>query len=318
MRPPPFVKRASTAMLKRILREPLVHFLALALLIFAAHGLLRTGADAPEKIVVSASKIEQMAKVFTKTWQRSPTADELKGMIDDYVKEEILVRQALELGLDRDDTVVRRRLRQKMEFLNAADAVPVTVTDPELEAYLEANPATFATDAKLAFEQVFLNPARHGDTIAEDAAALLAKLAATTRPTPLRLAMSPCFPRQFCTQARRRSTRPSAETLRTRSKRLRSVSGRDRSPAASVSIWSGCRSMRQARCQNSRTSATTWQGSGKTPSVPNLSSNASANCSLATRSASKPPLPRGTADETALCPSRLADPPAARRFRYRS
>lgn len=187
MRPPPFVKRASTAMLKRILREPLVHFLALALLIFAAHGLLRTGADAPEKIVVSASKIEQMAKVFTKTWQRSPTADELKGMIDDYVKEEILVRQALELGLDRDDTVVRRRLRQKMEFLNAADAVPVTVTDPELEAYLEANPATFATDAKLAFEQVFLNPARHGDTIAEDAAALLAELRSNDTADPASL-----------------------------------------------------------------------------------------------------------------------------------
>lgn len=187
MRPPPSVKRASTAMLKRILREPLVHFLALALLIFAAHGLLRTGADAPEKIVVSASKIEQMAKVFTKTWQRSPTADELKGMIDDYVKEEILVRQALELGLDRDDTVVRRRLRQKMEFLNAADAVPVTVTDPELEAYLEANPATFATDAKLAFEQVFLNPARHGDTIAEDAAALLAELRSNDMADPASL-----------------------------------------------------------------------------------------------------------------------------------
>jgi len=96
-------------MLKRILREPLVHFLALALLIFAAHGLLRTGADAPEKIVVSASKIEQMATVFTKTWQRSPTADELKGMIDDYVKEEILVRQALERSSPRPGSARRRR-----------------------------------------------------------------------------------------------------------------------------------------------------------------------------------------------------------------
>ena len=124
-------------MLKRILREPLVHFLALALLIFAAHGLLRTGADAPEKIVVSASKIEQMAKVFTKTWQRSPTADELKGMIDDYVKEEVLVRQALELGLDRDDTVVRRRLRQKIEFLNAADAAPHSRDEPTSASPLE-------------------------------------------------------------------------------------------------------------------------------------------------------------------------------------
>ncbi|WVT71821.1 peptidyl-prolyl cis-trans isomerase [Sinorhizobium chiapasense] len=181
-------------MLKRILREPLVHFLALALLIFAAHGLLRGGADAPEKIVVSASKIEQMATVFTKTWQRSPTADELKGMIDDYVKEEILVRQALELGLDRDDTVVRRRLRQKMEFLNAADAAPLTVTDPELEAYLAANPSTFATDATLAFEQVFLNPARHGDTIAADAAALLAELRSNDTADPAALGDASLLP----------------------------------------------------------------------------------------------------------------------------
>ncbi|MBD9649915.1 peptidyl-prolyl cis-trans isomerase [Ensifer sp. ENS09] len=163
-------------MLKRIRREPLFHFLVVALLIFAAHDLLRRGADAPDKIVVSVAKIEQMATVFAKTWQRPPNKDELKGMIDDYVKEEILVRQALQLGLDRGDTVVRRRLRQKMEFLSAADSAPLTATDPELEAYLAANPAAFTTSATLAFEQVFLNPSRHGDTIAKDAEALLAEL----------------------------------------------------------------------------------------------------------------------------------------------
>jgi hypothetical protein len=181
-------------MLKRILREPLVHFLALALLIFAAHGFLRGDADHPDKIVVSASKIEQMATVFAKTWQRSPTTDELKGMIDDYVKEEVLVRQALDLGLDRDDTVVRRRLRQKMEFLNAADAAPVTATELELKAYLEANRKAFATDMKLAFEQVFLNPARHGDMMAKDAAALLAQLRSNDTADPAQLGDTSLLP----------------------------------------------------------------------------------------------------------------------------
>lgn len=181
-------------MLKRVLREPLVHFLALALLIFAAHGLLSGGADTPDEIVVSAPKVEQMATVFTKTWQRPPTADELKGMIDDYVKEEILVRQALELGLDRDDTVVRRRLRQKMEFLNTADAAPVTATEPELEAYLQANPAAFGTDPKLAFQQVFLNPGRHGDTIDDDAAALLDQLRSTAAADPASLGDASLLP----------------------------------------------------------------------------------------------------------------------------
>ncbi|MDX0525479.1 hypothetical protein BMJ29_33080 [Sinorhizobium medicae] len=166
-------ERVSTIYLKRVLREPLVHFLALALLIFAGYGLLGvdTG-DKPDTIVVTAPKIEQMATVFTKTWQRPPTAEELKGLIDDYVKEEILVRQALELGLDRDDTVVRRRLRQKMEFLNAADAETLTATDAELDAYLKANAATFEIAPMLAFQQVFLNPQRRGETLAQDAASV--------------------------------------------------------------------------------------------------------------------------------------------------
>ena len=58
-----------------------------------------------------------MAATFTRTWQRPPTETELKGLVDDYVREEIATREALAMGLDRDDTVIRRRLRQKLEFL---------------------------------------------------------------------------------------------------------------------------------------------------------------------------------------------------------
>ena len=106
-------------MLKRLLKEPLFHFFLLALLIFAAYGVVGpTGAGKPDSIVVTAPKIEQMAVIFAKTWQRPPTAQELKGLIDDYVKDEIYTREALALGLDKDDTVIRRRLRQKMEFMN--------------------------------------------------------------------------------------------------------------------------------------------------------------------------------------------------------
>lgn len=167
-------ERMSTLLLKRVLREPLVHFLALALLIFAGYGLFGANADSkPDSIVVVAPKIEQMATLFAKTWQRPPTADELKGLIDDYVKEEILVRQALVLGLDEGDAVVRRRLRQKMEFLNAADAEALTATDAELGAYLKANPATFEIDPMLAFQQIFLNPQRHGEAIEQNAATIL-------------------------------------------------------------------------------------------------------------------------------------------------
>src|SRR5687768_16981774 len=103
-------------MLKSLLKEPLLHFLLLALAIFAVHGLVVEAGNKTDEIVITAPKIEQMATLFAKTWQRSPTSEELKGLIDDHVKEEILVRQALALGIDRDDTVIRRRLRQKMEF----------------------------------------------------------------------------------------------------------------------------------------------------------------------------------------------------------
>ncbi|NKK70954.1 peptidyl-prolyl cis-trans isomerase [Rhizobium leguminosarum bv. viciae] len=159
------------------MREPLVHFLALALLVFTAYGLFGADGDhKPDSIVVTAPKIEQMAAVFARTWQRPPTAEELKALIDDHVKEEILVRQALELGLDRDDTVVRRRLRQKMEFLNAADAEALAPTDAELDAYLIANAAVFETGSMLAFQQVYFNPQRRGNTIARDAASVLEAL----------------------------------------------------------------------------------------------------------------------------------------------
>lgn len=167
-------------MLRSLLREPLLHFLLLALAIFAVHGQLGGGEEpASESIVVSAPKIEQMAILFTKTWQRPPDEDELKGLIDDYVKEEILVRQAIAMGLDKDDTVIRRRLRQKMEFLNAADAEEMKATDAELDAYLAANPDAFEIDAMLSFQQVYLSPGRRGQAIEQDAAAILEVLLAT-------------------------------------------------------------------------------------------------------------------------------------------
>ena len=99
-------------MLRGVLKEPLTHFLVLALALFALYGALnRPRVSAAGQIVITASKIVQLAGLFTKTWQRPPTAAELKGLIDDYVKEEIFYREALALGLDKDDTVIRRRLQ---------------------------------------------------------------------------------------------------------------------------------------------------------------------------------------------------------------
>ena len=163
--------------LKTLGKEPLFHFLALALAIFLIYGALnRSEAQRPGEIVVTPTKIEQLAGLFAKTWQRAPAVAELKGLIDDYVKEEIYYREALALGLDKDDTVIRRRLRLKMEFLGNAEAEALAPTDAELEAYMKANPSKFEIDPKLAFQQIFLNPERRGDRIDQDVASILEAL----------------------------------------------------------------------------------------------------------------------------------------------
>jgi parvulin-like peptidyl-prolyl isomerase len=186
---------ANVILLKRLLREPLFHFLMLALVIFALYDALDpTGARKPDDIVVTASKIDQLTSIFTKSWQRPPTAEELKGLIDDYVKEEIYVREAFALGLDKDDTIVRRRLRQKIEFMNDAGVEALVPTDADLEAYLKAHAAEFEVDPMIAFQQLFLSKQQHGARIEQDAIAILAALRATPPAEPATLGDATLLP----------------------------------------------------------------------------------------------------------------------------
>ena len=164
-------------MLRIFLREPLVHFLGLALLIFIAYGALRSDRPtSPSRVVVTQATIEQMATLFARTWQRPPSRAELKGLIDDYVKEEIYYREALTLGLDTNDTVIRRRLRQKMEFLNDAELETLNPTDAQLEEYLQAHPSKFAVDSKISFHHVFLSSEKRGGKAGQEATSILAAL----------------------------------------------------------------------------------------------------------------------------------------------
>lgn len=164
-------------MFRSILKEPLTHFLALALAIFVIYGLLNPSeGKRPDRILISKAKIEQLAAVYTSTWQRPPTVTELKGLVDDYLKEEIYYREALALGLDKDDTIIRRRLRNKMEYLNQAAAESVLPAEAELEAFLKANPKKFEIEPAIAFRHVFFSPEKRGSNVGEDAAALLTRL----------------------------------------------------------------------------------------------------------------------------------------------
>ena len=106
--------------MKKVLREPLVHFLLLGACLFLVYGRMskpRTG-DEPGRIIVTQGQIKNLIDGFTRAWQRPTTPDELAELVRDRVREEVYCREAVALGLDQDDTIIRRRLRQKMEFLS--------------------------------------------------------------------------------------------------------------------------------------------------------------------------------------------------------
>lgn len=164
--------------MKRILKEPLLHFLLLGAALFIGYRFAKhdgNGAGSGD-IVVTKGEVENLAAGFTKTWRRSPTPAELSGLIRDYVREEIYCREARALGLDRDDPVIRRRLQQKMEFVFENNAAPAEPDDTELNAYLRAHADRFRVEQTFTFHQVYLDPTKHGDNLAHDAAELLARL----------------------------------------------------------------------------------------------------------------------------------------------
>ena len=163
--------------MKKILREPLLHFLLLGTVIFAAYGFVsKRGSNEPGKIVISEGQIAAMAEGFARTWRRPATRDELEGLIKDRVQEEVYCREAMALGLDKDDTVIRRRLRQKMEFVSDDIAALAEPSDEELSTYLKAHADTFGVQRQFTFSQVYLNPERHGGDLVRDTAELLAQL----------------------------------------------------------------------------------------------------------------------------------------------
>ncbi len=156
-------------MLKSIAREPLVHFLLLGALLFALDAWLRPPAATPGggEIVVSAARVRNIVQTFARTWQRPPTREELEAQVESFVREEVMVREALALGLDRDDVIIRRRLQQKVEFVSEQGAAMVRPTDDELRAYLQAHPDAFAVEPRVTFAQVYLDPSRRADAAAE-------------------------------------------------------------------------------------------------------------------------------------------------------
>ncbi len=172
-------KVSSGNVVTRALREPLLHFLLIGVAVFALYRgeAGPTVAETQRVIEVTPATLDRLAAQFEAVWRRAPTDDELAGLVEDHVREEVYYREALALGLDRDDTVIRRRLRQKMEFLGDVGAGALAPDEAALRAHFEAHPDRFTPDPRITFRQVFLGDA--------DPAPALAALAAGADPNGL-------------------------------------------------------------------------------------------------------------------------------------
>jgi len=164
----------------KLLREPLVHFVFIGAVIYALFGLFAEPVveETDKTIVVTAGEIEWMRASWQKRWNRPPTAQEFDGLIQQYIKETVLYREALTMGLNKHDMVIRRRLAQKLEFL-AKDLVALTPpAEEELQAYFEAHQDRYQQPVLYTFTQVFFDPDKRGDATLDDAETVKARLIA--------------------------------------------------------------------------------------------------------------------------------------------
>jgi hypothetical protein len=163
--------------MRTFLREPLVHFLALGAIVFVLfHFNANRDTTLDGQIVIRPGKLEQLMTGFSRTWHRSPSQQELDALIEDYIREEVLNREALAMGLDKDDTIVRRRMRQKLEFLTEDASIAARPTDQDLQRWLDDHPDNFRVDPAIALTQVYFNASRRGDSAFVVASKTLARM----------------------------------------------------------------------------------------------------------------------------------------------
>jgi hypothetical protein len=151
------------------LKEPLLHFLILGALVFALYGFIGPDAPGDDEIVVTRGQQEHLVTAFTRTWRRPPTQIEFTNIVDDWIREEIAYREGLSMGLDTDDTIIRRRLRQKLEIL-AEDIISLAEpTDEMLKEYLEQNADMYTLEPRYTLRQVYFNVDDRGAAAEQDA-----------------------------------------------------------------------------------------------------------------------------------------------------
>jgi hypothetical protein len=182
--------------MKRLLREPLVHFLFLGAILFGVYAYAERDHGAIEQskqIRLTIGDLSQMVMLFRSQWRRDPTSDELQRLVEDRVREEVLYREALALGLEKDDTIVKRRMAQKLQFLAEDVAAAREPAPEELATWYEANRNQFAFPPRVSFRHLYFSPDRRRERAREDAAAARAKLAGQPEDSNLAATLADAF-----------------------------------------------------------------------------------------------------------------------------
>lgn len=174
----PIDARAPTA--KRWLREPLLHFLVIGVLLFVAYSFVGSRTvqrQNPNRIELTEDDLRQIDAGFTAHWLRHPTAQEMASLVDEKIREEVLYREALALGLDKEDTIVKRRLAQKMEFLAEDVSALREPQISELKDWFGKNSQRFALPGRIWFHHVYFSFDRKGEEASKAAARAYKELA---------------------------------------------------------------------------------------------------------------------------------------------
>ena len=176
--------------MKRLIKEPLFHFLVLGALIFGAYGWLNPGASTRQvagTVRITTNDVAWLAETWVRQHQRPPTREELRGLVTEYLKEQLLAHEARTMGLDQDDLIVRRRLAQKLEFLVQDTPQRAEPTDEDLRRIYAASPDRFQTPASVSFSEIYFSRERRHDAAADAKAALteINQLPAAARPSDL-------------------------------------------------------------------------------------------------------------------------------------
>src|SRR5512135_2960464 len=163
----------------RYLKEPLLHFLIAGALLFGAYAWLNPasrGVDAQSRQVrIGPGELRSLADTWERQWHRPPTTEEMRGLVLDLLKEVLYSREARAMRLDEDDTIVRRRLTQKLEFLLQDTARLAEPSEADLQRFYQTHSERFRSEARISFTQVYFSRERRQDAV-RDAGIVLARL----------------------------------------------------------------------------------------------------------------------------------------------